>query len=490
MRENLHRFFRAARGAGVRLSPAESIDAMRAVSKVGFADRTILRDTFLLTLAKTQDEKKALGDCFDLFFDQPEPQSPPEDGKADQQDAEGSDASDSPGDAGSGDEQAEQLGQLAQMLLAQDRSQISAAIANAASAASLSDIRYFTQRGIFSGRILEQMGIARLRDDLDNLTATNPSLAERLQAATDGLRDAVRETVAQALLLYGREEAENLRNEILRNAPLSRIEPRQVEQMRHLIRQIARRLRERYSKPRKRQRRGHLDVRRTIRRNAAWGGVPFLTAWKRRHRDKPKIIALCDVSGSVARVSDFFLLLIHSLHEVVDDVRSFAFSGHLIEVSDILESKSPEEAMAEIMSKVGFGSSDYGNSFDDFEHGWMSAFCAASLSGRSGWCGSIRRAAWPGAGVIQKCRAIRPSAPWSANAPPQSSSNARCRISWRAISRRVHASIASLMRLRVSGKFRSRFPVALAMAFAIDAAAGPCPVSPLPRNGCPGRSMM
>ena len=38
-----------------------------------FADRDILRDTFLLTLAKTQDEKRALGDCFDLFFSQPEP---------------------------------------------------------------------------------------------------------------------------------------------------------------------------------------------------------------------------------------------------------------------------------------------------------------------------------------------------------------------------------------------------------------------------------
>ena len=189
----------------------------------------------------------------------------------------------------------------------------------------------------------------------------------------DALRETVRDTVSQALLLYGREETENLRNEILRNAPLARIEPRQVEQMRRLIRQIARRLRERYSKPRKRQRRGHLDVRRTMRRNAAWGGMPFLTAWKRRHRDRPKIVALCDVSGSVAKVSDFFLLLIHSLHEVVADVRSFAFSGHLIEVSDILESKSPEEAMAEIMSKVGFGSSDYGNSFDDFEREWMSS---------------------------------------------------------------------------------------------------------------------
>ena len=215
------------------------------------------------------------------------------------------------------------------------------------------------------------MGIARLRDDLDALTANNPALAERLAAATDALRDNVRDAVSQALLLFGREEAENLRNEILRNAPLARIEPRQIEQMRALIRQIARRLRERYSKPRKRQRRGHLDVRRTIRQNAAWGGVPFLTAWKRRHRDKPRIVALCDVSGSVARVSDFFLLLIHSLHEVVSDVRSFAFSGHLIEVSEILETNDPEEAMKQIMSKVGFGSSDYGRSLVDFERQWM-----------------------------------------------------------------------------------------------------------------------
>jgi len=384
MRENLHRFFRAARGAGVRLSPAESIDAMRAVSKIGIADRDILRDTFLLTLAKTQDEKRALGDCFDLFFSQPEPPpSAPDNDNSDQSEASGESGQDEgqPTEGGGGQpadgqpaegQPTEGLGPLAQMLLSQDRNAIAAAIANAASAASLSDIRYFTQRGIFSGRILDQMGIQRLRDDLDNLTASNPGMAERLAAATDGLRDAVRETVSQALLLYGREEAENLRNEILRNAPLSRIEPRQVEQMRALIRNIARRLRERYSKPRKRQRRGHLDVRRTLRRNAAWGGVPFLTAWKRKHRDRPKIVALCDVSGSVARVSDFFLLLIHSLHEVVDDVRSFAFSGHLIEVSDILEKKSPEAAMAEIMSKVGYGSSDYGSSLADFEDGWMS----------------------------------------------------------------------------------------------------------------------
>jgi uncharacterized protein with von Willebrand factor type A (vWA) domain len=375
MRENLHRFFRAARGAGVHVSPAESIDAMRAVGQVGLTDRAILRDTLLLTLAKSQDEKLALGDCFDLFFSPPEPpqdQAEANDNDEASQNSDQSPSASSASEAGGGQPQ-EGLGPLAQMLLSQDRNAIQAAIASASGAASLSDIRYSTQRGIFSSRILDAMGLQRLRDDLDELTATNPALAERLRGALDALREAVRDTVSQGLALYAREEAENLRNEILRNAPLARIERRQVAEMRALIRQIARRLRERYSKPRKRQRRGHLDVRRTLRRNAAWGGVPFLTAWKRKHRDRPKIVALCDVSGSVAQVSDFFLLLIHSLHEVVDDVRSFAFSSHLIEVSEILEKKSPEEAMAEIMSKVGFGSSDYGSSLVDFEQDFMSA---------------------------------------------------------------------------------------------------------------------
>jgi uncharacterized protein len=368
MRENLHRFFRAARGAGVHVSPAESIDAMRAVATVGLSDRGILRDALLLTLAKSEDEKKSLGACFDLFFATPEPQQRGGDARDPGDEAR---ETRSPGAGGEPQASDANLGPLAQMLLSQDRAAIAAAIATASAAASLSDIRFFTQRGIFSGRILEQMGIQRLNDDLETLTAANPPLAERLSELTEGLRENVRDAVSQALLLYGREEAENLRNEILRNAPLGRIEPRQVEQMRALIRQIARRLRDRYSKPRKRQRRGHLDVRRTLRRNAAWGSVPFLTAWKRRHRDRPRIVALCDVSGSVARVSDFFLLLIHSLHEVVSDVRSFAFSGQLIEVSEILETRSADDAMRDIMSKVGFGSSDYGNSFADFERQWM-----------------------------------------------------------------------------------------------------------------------
>src|SRR5829696_8768340 len=61
-------FFRAARGAGLRISPAESIDAARAVRVVGWDDRDRLRETLSLVLAKTVEEKRQLGERFDLFF--------------------------------------------------------------------------------------------------------------------------------------------------------------------------------------------------------------------------------------------------------------------------------------------------------------------------------------------------------------------------------------------------------------------------------------
>ena len=373
MKDVLHRFFRAARGAGVRVSAAESIDAMRAVAVVGFEDRGNLREALLLTMAKSQDDKQNLAECFDLFFSHAEITSSANDNDTDESGAEIPPNEQSQSDFSADAPPPPALGPLAQMLLSQDRAAMQAAISGAANAAELSEIRFFTQRGIYSSKILDLLGIQRLRDDLDALTETNSALAERLAAATGALRETVRDAVSQALLLYGREEKESLRNEILQTTPMARLEQRQIEQMRALIRKIARRLRERYSKPRKRQRRGHLDVRKTIRRNAAWGSVPFLTNWKRKRRDRPKIVAICDVSGSVAQVSDFFLLLIHSLHEVVSDVRSFAFSSNLVEVSHLLETQPPEQAMKTIMTTIGYGSSDYGKSFVDFEKGWLSA---------------------------------------------------------------------------------------------------------------------
>jgi uncharacterized protein with von Willebrand factor type A (vWA) domain len=392
----LLKFFRAARGAGVRISPAESIDAVNAVAAVGYRSRRRLRDAMLLTIAKTEDEKKALAECFDLFFrhdDQlgAEDEAPDEQDSSDQQQDDQAQGQSQDQGEGQGQSQGQgrgqesttdeapgersqpnqDLGSLAQMLLANDRAALSQAMNAAADAVNLQEIQFFTQRGIYSNRILQQMGAARLQRDIATLTAASDPRTQRLMNARDALREAVREMVNRAILLYTREGTENLRNEILRNTALNNLERRDVERTRTLVRTIARRLRDRYSKPRKRKNRGRLDTRKTIRRNASWGGIPFVTVWKQKKIDKPRIVALCDVSGSVARVVEFLLLFLYSLTEAVQDIRTFAFAGNLIEVSDKLNENHIEEAMQEVLKEIGFGSSDYGQSLIDFEEGFI-----------------------------------------------------------------------------------------------------------------------
>src|SRR5690242_7451483 len=132
MKENLHRFFRAARGAGVHVSPAESIDAMRAVDKVGFEERSVLRDTLLLTLAKSEEEKKALGACFDLFFSQPEPSRGDDANNENRAANENQAPPQGQGGQTAGGGQSENLGPLAQTLLSQDGAELAARFANAA----------------------------------------------------------------------------------------------------------------------------------------------------------------------------------------------------------------------------------------------------------------------------------------------------------------------------------------------------------------------
>jgi uncharacterized protein with von Willebrand factor type A (vWA) domain len=361
----LLRFFRAASGAGCRISPPESMDAMSAVAAVGYNDKVRLRDALLLTIAKTQEEKQALTDIFELFFKNPEPKEL--EGSADQSESEDN-------DQGAGGEQSEteqgQFGDLAQMLMAGDRGAVAAAMTSAADAANLSDIRFFTQRGLYSSRILERMGMARLEEDIEAQQAAG-NQPQRLINARDGLREAVRDMVNDAITLYTREGNEALRNEILRNMPLNRLDRQDIERTRKLVGEMARRLRDRYNKPKRKKNRGRLDTRRTIRRNASWGGIPFITVWKQKRIEKPKIVALCDVSGSVARVAEFLLLFLYSLNEAISDIHTYAFSSQLVDVSGILDGHAIDKAMQEVMKTVGYGSSDYGRSFADFDDNFM-----------------------------------------------------------------------------------------------------------------------
>jgi uncharacterized protein len=364
--EPLRRFFQVARGAGLRVSAAEGIDAARAVDIVGFEDRTLLKDTLGLILAKTPDEKQLYDEAFELYFKRDEFA-----GKDQEEHAEGGMPRVGPqaGGEGMGGSGGQSLGQL---LEGDDRAALAAEMEKAAREAGVENIRFFTQRNLYARRILDRMGLRGLDRDMEAMRQEGEfDRAQVLEGKVEQLRDAVRDFVERALLLYAKGETEKFREELLKSTRLSNVERRDLDRMRLLVRQMAKKLAARYAKTRRRRLRGQLDTRRTLRRNMGWGGIPFITVWKQKRIEKPRVMVLCDVSGSVAAMSGFLLMFLYALNEALSDIRSFAFAGSLLEVSEILEKQPVEQAISTIMQTIGYGSSNYGNSFADFEDGWM-----------------------------------------------------------------------------------------------------------------------
>src|SRR3546814_5367655 len=68
MEQTFTNFLAALRGADVRVSVAETLDALETAELVGWRDRAMLKDALSLALAKTQEEKQAFDACFDQFF--------------------------------------------------------------------------------------------------------------------------------------------------------------------------------------------------------------------------------------------------------------------------------------------------------------------------------------------------------------------------------------------------------------------------------------
>jgi uncharacterized protein len=353
MQAPLLRFFQALRDGGVRVSVAESIDAFAAVSVVGLGDREALKDALGLVLAKTAAEKEAFAACFDLFFTREALAALAEPETAAAQEEDGEDGS-----------------ALGRMLLEGDGTALAVAMEAAANAVGISQISFFTQANIYGRRILDAMGLEALDREIAALqqAAAPAALARagRLEAQRARLRDGVRDFVRRQLTLYADGKTRAMREEFLSTARLTNLDRSDFQRMHVLVRVLAKRLAARHALVRRRARRGQLDLRRTLRQNMSTGGMLFRTSWKRQKIERPKVMALCDVSGSVAAVARFLLLFLYSMHEVMAGLRAFAFSDRLVEVGDLLERLDIEPAIAAILREVGFGSSDYGRSLEDF----------------------------------------------------------------------------------------------------------------------------
>jgi uncharacterized protein with von Willebrand factor type A (vWA) domain len=356
MQHTLEEFLRALRASDIGVSPAEAIDAHRTAALVGYADRELFKDALCAALAKSPEEVTRFDRAFDIFFARPAYIAPPPQG-------DGEPTADPPAEAaGSG---------LAQMLLDGDAAGLSQAMEQAGQAAGVADIRISIQRSRLTRRLLEQMGIAEIeaiiaaaRRRLDG----GPG-AERLDVARQALVEQARAYVERQHQLYAAGSGRALREAMLATRALNAekgFDAAEVAVMQALVRKMARRLADRYSRRRRRALKGHLDVRRTLRKSLAYGGVPFDIVFKSKKIDKPNIVAICDVSKSVAAEAQFLLTFLYSLNEVVQRLEAFAFSGRLISVNDVLDEHGVEGAILAVLQKIGFQQTDYGRALEDF----------------------------------------------------------------------------------------------------------------------------
>ena len=358
-------FIKALRSSNVTVSTAESIDANKVLATVGIENKLLLKHALSMALAKGIDDKKSFSECFDLFFDQNMRLDETKDHDH-QLSVESEDEHTKAADVLNSLEGET----LLSILESDDQIALQQLLAAAVQDVQLQNIRIFTQRGVYMRRILEKIGIdtvdERLYTPTDNDDAEKSDF-DTLKNLKASLIEDVANIVDKNLLLYTANGANNLRQEILQKTPLARIEVRDFKVMKQLVSKLAKKLTSIHSRRRRKAKRGYLDVRQTIRKNIQYDGIMFDTIWKRVQIDRPKVIAICDVSGSVSQVARFLLLFLYSVSEIIPKVRSFAFSNVLGEVTELFENNSAEVALAETIKKWGSGSTDYGGALSELE---------------------------------------------------------------------------------------------------------------------------
>ncbi|UUX97396.1 VWA domain-containing protein [Aquabacterium sp. J223] len=372
MQSTIEDFFKALRGSELEVSLSAQMDASRAIALVGWRDRALLKSALGATLAKTIGERAVFDTTFERFFS-----------GADSLDAAvaprpairgvGGQGGGSSGGRGPGSGLGLGGEPLSELLLDGDAAALTRRMRQAARDTGLTDIWLFTQKGHYTQKILRAMGADALDDELATLRRQAPAaprLAE-LERARKRLSHEVRGFVERQVALYGTAPTRALHGDFLLTQRLSAIEQRDFGRMQEIVRKMARRLAERHSRRKRRQLRGQLDFRRTLRANAAYDGVLFETHWRSKVVERPRIVAICDVSGSVRYYARFLLLFLYCLGDAVSELHSYAFTNRLVDVSGSFETLPVEQAVDKVLRAVGGSGTDYGRVLQDIDEQLM-----------------------------------------------------------------------------------------------------------------------
>lgn len=368
MDDRIVEFVRGLRAAGVRVSLAESVDALHAVEVLGITEKTLFRESLRTTLVKESDDFAAFDQLFPLYFGSSGPplQNALEDMSPDEQQMLEAALSALSGrmdqlldwlTSGEGPTK-EQLEELARR-------------AGADWAENPGEAHWVTRR------MLQQMGFGHLEEKLRELVqklqemGMSQEAIEKLLGVVEANREALTEQVAQQVgLQIAQEQArrpQDLHGSDLMHKPFQSLTENEANLLRKEVQRLVTQLRSRAALRRKRGKRGKFDSKGTIRANQRYGGVPMELKFKRK-KLKPSLLLICDVSTSMRPVAEFMLRLTYELQDQVARARSFAFNSDMLEISVTFSGNRAADAVSAVLYDIppGYYATDLGNSLNTF----------------------------------------------------------------------------------------------------------------------------
>jgi hypothetical protein len=380
-------FANLLRRNGLRVSPAETLDAFSALAAVGLGSRPVFKATLRSSMVKRAVDITVFDELFESYFggagELVGDVSAAAIGRLDLSPADIQRLVDRLRDILDGMETAPT--DLTRALLTLDTGRLEEALRRAAEASGLSEIHRPFQQGQFGHGMANSLGmdgvqrdLAAIRVHLDQLAlgaelrrALERFLEQRLADLRDMIARMVRLRLAQNDLA-GRETA---RIQSLAEKSFYYLTEDEIRRMNEAVTRLAQRLKGAISIKRRRMKRGRIDIKATLRSNLQHGGVPFTLRFDRRKKERPQVVVLCDVSDSVRNVSRFMLQFMYSLQDLYSKVRSFVFVSELGEITHLFEENDINQAIdLALRGNVinVYAHSDFGRAFQAFHRDYLS----------------------------------------------------------------------------------------------------------------------
>ncbi|MBI3624833.1 MAG: VWA domain-containing protein, partial [Candidatus Rokubacteria bacterium] len=320
MDQRILEFIGDLRRAEIRISPSEALDALAASAEVGLHDRETFKTALATTLIKEFRDLPAFNRLFDLYFldlqalgegvkkalGRPDARVQ---GLLEQLVAE----------------EGMELDPLTELILWGEGSEMEMAIRQGGQHVGLERLMYFLQVGYFSRRLQDRFDWDEIEQDLARLMrlleaqGLDPGQLARIRNYLDlrleAFRRIIRQHVERELERRAYRQGEKLTREVLTDKPLFALTADEVAQMKAVVSRLAHKIKDALALRQRQEARGRLDSRRTVRKSLQYGGIPMELRFRRRHREKPKLVTICDVSDSVRNASRFMLQLVWSLQE-------------------------------------------------------------------------------------------------------------------------------------------------------------------------------